>query len=414
MKLKYWWRWVNSKPLYLRWFIFLMLIRPVAEQFYNLKEISPLLSPLYWLGVLTLLLSVIGQIKGRRIKSGFDNLFLSWSLLISGSVIMMLFASSSLFSFLNYAIKLTLPVAVFYFLRVFIKGKSDLAGLLTTFLLSCIFPVLFLLIGLSGGQYFMQGRFSGAYADVFNNAFYLSMGLIVFLYHFIQNRTYKNTLVIRNSYVLISLFISLLGLWVIKHLATVVVLLTVLALFIYIVFRKHRGAAAFLVLISAIIVMTSGNRFYNEVLDTRIEKEVEVIEGSRGLYQGIHGRMSRWVWLTGEFKSAPVYAQIAGYPYTLKYSNHMVGITPHNDFLRILFSTGYTGLVLYLLILFRVYRGAKFRDIPDKFFLYAILLATILYSITTVPTFYPGYVNILMISFAYSALPVIRKPYVTV
>jgi len=409
MRLKDWWLWTKTKPIYFKWFIIFILIRPIAEQFYNLKELSPLISPLYWLGTLTMLFSLIGILKGKRVKSNLDRIFYAWGGLIIISVLVMFISSSSLLGYLNFAIKLSLPIFIYFFLRVFIVNKADLVGLLTTFLISCIFPVVSILIGLSGGDYFSKGRFTASYADVFNNAFYISMGLIVLLYHFILNRTYNNTLRIRNYMVFLALVITLLGLWVIKHLATIVVLLTTLAIFIYISFRRYRGAAIFLVFISAGVVLTSGERFYNEVLDTRIERELEVIEGSRELYQGVHGRMSRWIWLTGEFKAAPIYAKILGYPYTLKYTNHMVGITPHNDFLRILFFTGYTGLIIYIFIIIRVYQRVKYRDIPDKFFLYSILMATVLYSITAVPTFYPGYVNILMIAFAYSALPVIKK-----
>jgi O-antigen ligase len=107
----------------------------------------------------------------------------------------------------------------------------------------------------------------------------------------------------------------------------------------------------------------------------------------------------------GDFRTAPFIAKLAGYPLSLKHSTHMISITPHNDFLRIMFFTGYAGLIFYLFLLYKVFWRVKYNDVPERFFIYAILVSTILYSITTVPTFYPGYVNILMITFAYSALP---------
>jgi hypothetical protein len=413
MKFRDWLKWMRSKPLYLRWFILFMLVRPIAEQFYNLKEISPLLSPLYWLGFLTLVFSLIGIMKGRRQVTNVDRVFSLWGGLVTLSIAMIFLSSDNLFSYFNYAIKLILPLVLFFFLRVFLKSKEDLVGLATTFIISCIFPVIFMLVGLSGGKNVDQDRYSGSYADVFSIAFYLSIGLIALLYLFINSRTYEGTLRIRNSYVLIGLLMALTGLWIIKHLATVVVISTTLSLFVFIVFKKHRGAAIFLFIITLVVTLSSGDKFYDEVLDPRLEKEFEVLEGSRGLSQGMHGRMSRWNWLLGEFNSAPFYSQIAGYPLSLKISNHMVGITPHNDFLRMLFFTGYAGLILYLLILYRVFSRIRYKDLPDRFFLYAVLAATILYSITTVPTFYPGYVNVLSIVFAYCALPVKLKHAVT-
>jgi len=409
MKFRDWLIWIRSKPLYLRWYVIFMLVRPIAEQFYNLKEISPLLSPLYWIGFLTLVFSLTGMFRGTTSKTNIDRLFSLWGVLIIISVVMMFISSDSLFGYLNYAVKLVLPLVLFFFLRVFIKKKEDLVGLATTFLFSCIFPILFMIFGLTGGRYNSQDRYSGSYADVFSIAFYLSIGLIVLLYLYINSRTFKNALNVRNSYVIGGLLLAFIGLWIIKHLATIVVILTTLSLFIYIIFRKHRGAALFLLIITITISFSSGDKFYNEVLDPRIEKEVEVIEGSRGVSQGMHGRMSRWTWLFGEFNFAPFYCKILGYPLSMKVSNHMVGITPHNDFLRILFFTGYAGLILYLSILYKVFSRIRYKDMPDRFFLYAVLIATILYSITTVPTFYPGYVNILMIVFAYSALPVKTK-----
>jgi hypothetical protein len=408
MRLKVWWEWVKSKPLYLSWFIYFLLIRPVAEQFYNLKVISPLLSPLYWLGVLTMLFSIIGITRGKPVKSKLDNTFLLWAILTFFSVIALLFSSSNILEFLNFANKLTLPVLIYYFLRVFIRGKSDFVGLLTTFMISCIFPIGSMIFGLSKGNYFGAGRFAGSYADVFNNAFYLSFGAIVLFYLYILNKTYYNTLKIKNYIIILALIVFIIGLWSVKHIATVAVFIGIIVIFIYIVFRRRIEAALFMILLSVIFVYFAGDRFYEEVINPRLENEIEVVQGSRNFTQAMHGRGARWKWLMGDFRSAPLYSQLAGFPLSLKPSYHMLGITPHNDFLRIMFFTGYAGLVVYLILLFKVFRTGKYMDVPDRFVLYTIMMATLLYSITTVPTFYPDFVNILMILFAYAALPKLK------
>lgn len=408
MKLKIWWQWINSKPLYLRWFVFFLLIRPVAEQFYSLKEISPILSPLYWLGALTLLLSVIGIIRGKKIKSRLDKIFIFWAVLAIVSTTALYFSSSTILEYLNYATKLSMPVAVYYFLRVFIKEKADFTGLLTTFLLSCIFPVASIIFGLVRGGYFAEGRFAGAYADVFNHAFYLSFGTITLLYHYVRSRSDKSSMKISSIAVIAWLLVAIAGLWIIKHIATIAVFITVIGLFIYIVFRKKQQAALLMIVLAFLFVLFTGDLFYQEVVNPRIEYEVEVIEGTRDVDQAVHGRMSRWTWLMGDFKSASFVAKMAGYPLTLRRSTHMINITPHNDFLRIMFFTGYAGLIFYVYFLYKSFRRVRYNDAPDRFFIYAVIFSTLLYSITTVPTFYPGYVNILMIAFAYSALPVVR------
>jgi hypothetical protein len=405
VRLKTWWQWVKSKPLYLRWFILVLLIRPIAEQFYELKDVSPILSPLYWLGTLTLLFSIIGIIRGNKIKSKLDNTFLIWSLLAFFSVIALFFSSSGLMNFLNFGIKLTIPFLVYYFLRMFIHEKSDFVGLTTTFLFSCIYPMASMILGISTGLYSGEGRFAGSYADVFSNAFYLSFGAMALLYHYILSKTYYWTFPVNNYLIILAIIIAILGLWVIKHMATIAVFIGFIVVFIYVVYRRRREAAMLLIFLSVIFILFAGNRFYDEVMNPRLEKEVEVIQGIRDIDQALHGRMSRWTWLMDDFRQAPFYAQLAGYPLSLNYSTHMIAITPHNDFLRIMFFTGYFGLLIYIILVVKVFFRGKHLDTPDRFLVYAVLLSTLLYSVSTVPTFYPNFVNILMIIFAYTALP---------
>jgi hypothetical protein len=133
-----------------------------------------------------------------------------------------------------------------------------------------------------------------------------------------------------------------------------------------------------------------------------------VIQGTRDIDQALHGRMSRWTWLIGDFRDAPFYARLFGYPLSLNYSSHMIGITPHNDFLRILFFTGYAGLIIYMILLIKVFNKARNMDVPDRYLILVVLMATVLYSVSTVPTFYQNFINILMMVFAYTALPVMK------
>lgn len=405
MRLKYWWIWVKGKPLYLKWFIFFILIRPVAEQFYQLKEVSPLLSPLYWMGALTLLFSIAGIIYSPRIKSKLDNIFNTWAFLIIISTIALYFSEGNVMSYLSMAIKVVLPVFVYYFLRGFIKSKEDFVGLMTTFLLSCIYPLFFLMLGLTSGLGLTTGRYAGLYADVFNNAFYLSFGTIALFYHFFLRKGYTNTLPVGNALLVLMIIIGLTGLWLIKHMATIAVFIGISILTVLVGFQRRREAALLTILLVILFVLFAGDRFYDEVINPRIEYELEVVEGTRDVDQALHGRMSRWTWLLKDFKEAPFYAKMLGYPLTGKYSNHMIGVTPHNDFLRIMFFSGIIGLFLYLLLLYRVVRKIRFMSLPEKYVSYAIVLATVLFSISTVPSFYPGFLNILMMLIAFAALP---------
>ncbi|HRZ78170.1 MAG TPA: hypothetical protein P5248_12420, partial [Bacteroidales bacterium] len=66
MKHREWKHWVRSKPWALRWFIYLVLLRPVIDNLYYLKHVSPFLSPLYIVGVLSPLLALSALLRYRN------------------------------------------------------------------------------------------------------------------------------------------------------------------------------------------------------------------------------------------------------------------------------------------------------------------------------------------------------------
>ncbi|HXD93300.1 MAG TPA: hypothetical protein VNX01_08810, partial [Bacteroidia bacterium] len=83
MTYKEWKYWLKSQPWHLRWFTVLVLIRPIVDNFYYLKNISPFLSPLYLVGIATPILCVYAIISfKRKDKSVFDFLFGIWTILI--------------------------------------------------------------------------------------------------------------------------------------------------------------------------------------------------------------------------------------------------------------------------------------------------------------------------------------------
>src|SRR6187402_6453 len=63
MTFREWKLWVGRLEWPLKWFIILIIIRPIIDNFYYLKEISPLLSPLYIVGVATPILAIYAIFK---------------------------------------------------------------------------------------------------------------------------------------------------------------------------------------------------------------------------------------------------------------------------------------------------------------------------------------------------------------
>ena len=62
MSFKQWWAWYKGSPLFKKWFILLILLRPLIDNFYELKETSALASPLYIVGILTPILILLSTI----------------------------------------------------------------------------------------------------------------------------------------------------------------------------------------------------------------------------------------------------------------------------------------------------------------------------------------------------------------
>ena len=111
MKYKDWKIWISALPWHLKWFVVLVLIRPIVDNFYYLKNISPLLSPLYFVGIATPILCIVAiTLYRKKDKSIFDFLFGAWTLLMLISLFFMFIFDPLSKTFLEYLLKLTMPV----------------------------------------------------------------------------------------------------------------------------------------------------------------------------------------------------------------------------------------------------------------------------------------------------------------
>jgi hypothetical protein len=210
---------------------------------------------------------------------------------------------------------------------------------------------------------------------------------------------------IKPAFIIIYFGIVFMGMWQIKHLVSIAVFFVVIGLFLFHDVKRRVIQIAFYSIITIVAVVMYGDDFYLEVVNPRVEKEIEVIQGEREQTQAFHGRMSRWTWLWGNYKRSSFFAKMVGYPWDMGYSSHMVGINVHNDYLRMLFFTGIIGFITYLVFLGRIIRRIKYLNKADRFVSIALLSSLLLYSITTIPTIYVGFLNVYVTFFAYLALP---------
>ncbi len=411
MTFKAWKHWFYHLPWSLRWFVVLVLLRPAIDNFYFLKEISPFLSPLYIVGVLTPFLAIFSLSRLKRpIASSLDIYFKFWSILIILSVIFLLVEDPESLRTLELLFKLTLPVYLYFYLRAFIRSKEDLDGILFTFLYSCILvSVLFLYeliinpirIEYSRGQ----ERIMGNFADVMNYATYLTFGLLVCGYYYFHPGKNKSFLQ-KNRNILLVFILGVLMLFKINHVATFVVFLALFGLFfLFLLQRKQVGILFFLMAGGLVLYSFGAGESVTKRVNPLIETDLAVYEGDRAERFLLHGRVGRWQYIFEDYGDNPVAAILLGLPLRLKGPYFGLAISAHNDFIRILLLTGIVGLASYLAILYNLYRKIRYLWQHDRFLGYGALLIVVIYSVTLTPTMYANMLYVVFAIFAYMGLP---------
>ncbi|MBP9790460.1 MAG: hypothetical protein KBD57_07960, partial [Bacteroidia bacterium] len=75
-----------------KWFAVFILLRPIVDNFYKLKEISSFLSPIYIMGVLTPILCISAMVSMRNKKENGtgDELFRFFGIIILLNCLMLL------------------------------------------------------------------------------------------------------------------------------------------------------------------------------------------------------------------------------------------------------------------------------------------------------------------------------------
>jgi len=405
-----WKIWLKSKPWIVKWFIILVLIRPIIDSLYFLKNISPFLSPLYIVGVLTPVLGIYVIAKfPKPKKSSFDKYFKIWSFfLLVGVFFVIIFDPLSKDSF-EFLLKLSLPIYLYFFVRIFIQNKRDLDGILTTFLYSAVFVAVILLYELVFGAIRIvesrgMERLQGSFGDVVSYGIYLSFCfLIAGYFYFSRKDEISKQKRVRLLFIVGGL--SLITLFNIHHVASYSIFLGVLLLFMVFNFKSNKGGAIVLSVLFMLIFYLFGRPIIEEKITPLLQTDVSVYEGDKGTEKLLHGRVGRWTEMLEKFTDQNPFAQFFGYPLTLNRAYQYVGVGAHNDFIRILFLSGYVGLFYYLVLLGVYYKKTKKLVNSLKFLTLGVLGILVLYSVSIVPTYYPPFMYIVMSAFAFLALP---------
>ena len=143
MSFAEWKAWYKSLHWTRQWFVILNLIRPITDNFYELKKISIILSPLYIIGIMTpilILSSFNNRHFSRATPSPIDIPFGIWGIFVILNCIFLYSVNTSV-TILGDIIKYIMPVFLFFYCRRFVRDKRDLLGMCQTFIYAACFPI---------------------------------------------------------------------------------------------------------------------------------------------------------------------------------------------------------------------------------------------------------------------------------
>lgn len=405
-----WTAWLRDLPWAFKWFPLLVIIRPVIDNLYFLKEVSPALSPPYIVGVLTPILCINAFVRYKFPKfNAADKAFLYWSVAVIFGVILLLFYDPFSLLTLEFVLKLSIPVYLYFFLRLFITDLRDLHGVLQSFLFSAIFVAVLLIYEVFVNPIRIEesrglARIQGSFGDVVSYGMYITFSLIVASYYFFsrQHLVNKNR---RLILVIVVTLLALLGLVNIHHTASYTVFALLLLLFILFNFRsQNKSVAIAIIFITGVVIIFWGSQIISEQISPLVQTDLQVYSGQQDSDRLLHGRVGRWRMMLGKFSSESVAVQFFGYPLKFEYVFQFIGIGSHNDFVRILFSNGIIGLFLYIFLLLKFWMRRQFLGPAQRYLLTASFIALLFYSISVTPTLYAPFMYFILSVFAYVAL----------
>lgn len=403
---------MDSLPWSRRWFVWLVLVRPLIDMSYFMKDVSPLLSPLYIVAILTPL-AVVASVWSRsfpkRMRSVPDALMAGWALLVVFNALAGLAFGVTIQS-IEMLLRLTLPIFLYYYLRGFVQSKHDLIGLLSTFLFSTVvvFGQLLYeqLVSPIRNVVETRGfeRVEGLFADVNSYAFYMAGALLVSAFFFLddEGRVSLRRRALKFTAVAILSLVALINM---HHAASWAVFAAVIVLLV--LHSAGRGRASALLVLTALAVpgyLVLGDEIAERV-NSMYERELAVLEGERELQFAFHGRMSRWQRHIDEWDQMPLVAKAFGIALHTEPTPGKVGGGIHNDYLRALFATGWVGLLLYLGFYVVTLLRTFGQPASDRFLVRGVTAIVLLYSVTASPMMSVPLLYFGMTVLAYGALP---------
>jgi O-antigen ligase len=348
-----------------------------------------------------------------RFKKNFYNPIDTAYRLYFAALVLSLIMLVTRFNFSNNAVETAFktlnPALTFFIARRLVNSDKDVDGVFKIFLYSALMVAILILVEIfikPFKEISSRGidRLEGAYADVLNYSIYLTLSMLIVCFMFLR----KNTVSTKRSrwYLLITVIaFSIVALTRINHVATLAIFLGLIVLFLMFLFRTGIVQATLFIGTGFIVLQFFASDIIESNVMPLLKTDLEVYSGERDRSQAFHGRVGRWERLWENFSREPITGQILGMPYTMtEFSSQIVGGS-HNDFLRILFLTGFIGLILYLFFVLQVFIQIRKFNTSYQFLLLGALSIVMLYSISTLPLLYMPLMNIIWVIYAMACLP---------
>lgn len=381
--------WIKSLPFYNKWFVLLVLTRPFIDMLYFMKETSPLLSPLYWVGILTPILTLYSlqatREKNLEIQRVFPGLKLLMYLTLA-SIFVGTLNTGNLIAYMGLMFKIITPLVLGYFIGRIILLEGFKEKLLYTLSLAALFASILMVLeyfvnpgsrsmGSTGNEYV-----EGFFADPFSYGMYLNILLVTGLR---ESYTKKY-----RRWVFCVLLAGSVVLLTIGHLSSIA-LLGVLSLYKYMYKIGRGGALPYIIIIAAALYFMQNEIAEDSVSGQQLSNEMEVIVGTRPVEQAAHGRMSRWIMYMDAWSDQTSFSKIFGIPYTFERGiEQWISGSVHNDFLRMMFTVGIFGLAVYIFIIMRLFLSK--RGDPEYMLEFkSMMLVVVVYSFTALPLLVP-------------------------
>lgn len=380
------------------WLLFLALVslRPALDVLWRVKFTTPLYSPLYFAGQLTLLVAIIGLRVPRRMHMDLtlaDWVFAIFAVFLVANTVVSIAMEGSRIA-LKIGMKTLLPVAVYWFARRRVTAGDGLLmlaravswGTLVAYGM-LVADVLFGPFGVRERSGFV--RYVGLYSHVASYSYFLLAGFISTMYLWLRTRITVYGVMAAVEACLIALAIPYLVHFATTGLAAVLASVALLCTVRIVTARRIRLAAALLFTVLALfVVLRSGHQW-----SVALKPDMRAVSGTGSEVHALNGRGAIWTYYARIFESVPIGGKLLGPPLAGVRTEGAMGSAAHSDVLRLLFTVGIVGLLAFVLFLVLNIRAMFRLALPERFLSASGLLLLLGYAVTMTPTFYTNTVT---------------------